>query len=234
MNTPKISFVLPVFNRIAWVGETLQSLLSQTIVKEIEIVVVDDGSTDGTREFLQEWTPQFPEITLILNQKNMGAGKSRNIGIQAAKAPIIGSVDSDDIYADEHATIILQHFEKNPDSEMVNFPYQRVGYLNEPLEDFPGEPFDHEAFLKNGTINFFCNPNCAFKKESALAVGGYEPENVEGQERKTDDVQFITKWVKAGKKIDFQPGFLMLGHRVLPDSMMAKLRGFEPEWAEKK
>jgi glycosyltransferase involved in cell wall biosynthesis len=225
---------MPVFNRVAWVGETLQSLLSQTIIKDIEIVIVDDCSTDGTREFLQEWTPQFKEITLILNEKNMGAGKSRNIGMEAAKAPIIAITDSDDIYTDDHAELILKHFEKNPDSELVNLPYQRIGYFNEALEDFPGEPFDHERFLKDGTINYFCNPATAVKKEAALAVGGYEPENTEGQDKKTDDIQFLTKWVKAGKRVDFQPGFLTLGHRVLPDSMMAKLRGFQPEWAEKR
>lgn len=227
----KISFVLPVFNRVAWIGETLQSLLSQT-VDDYEIVIVDDGSTDGTREFLQEWTPHYKQVKLILNEKNLGAGKSRNIGIEAACAPIVASCDSDDLYADEHGTIILQHFEKNPHSEMVNFPYQRIGYNNEPLEDFPGQPFNHEEFLENGVINYFCNPNCAFKKDVALSMGGYEPEITEGEGRKTDDVQFITKWVQTGHKIDFQPGFLTLGHRVLPDSMMAKLRGFRKEWAQ--
>lgn len=227
----KISFVLPVYNRVAWIGETLQSLLSQT-VEDFEIVIVDDASTDGTREFLQDWTPHYKNVKLILNEKNMGAGKSRNIGIEVACAPIIASCDSDDLYADEHGEIILKHFDKNPTSEMVNFPYQRVGYFNEPLEDFPGAPFDHEQFLKDGSINYFCNPNCAFKKEVALSVGGYEPEIIEGEGRKTDDVQFITKWVRNGHKIDFQPGFLTLAHRVLPDSMMAKLRGFRKEWAQ--
>jgi len=228
---PKISFVLPVYNRVAWIGETLQSLLSQT-VDDYEIVIVDDFSMDGTTNFLINWTQHYPKVKLILNGENMGAGKSRNIGIEAASAPIIASCDSDDLYADEHGEIILKHFEKNPTSEMVNFPYQRIGYMNEPLEDFPGEVFNHEEFLKSGGINYFCNPNCAFKKEVALAIGGYEPEITEGEDRKTDDVQFITKWVKAGHKIDFQPGFLTLGHRVLPDSMMSKLRGFKKEWAQ--
>ena len=229
---PKLSFVLPVYNRVGWIGESLQSLLSQTL-EDYDIIVIDDGSTDGTREFLRDYCPKFPQVKLILNEKNMGAGKSRNIGIEAASSPIIASCDSDDIYNEDHGEIILKHFEKNPTSEMVNFPYQRVGYFNEPLEDFPGEPFDHDRFLQDGIINYFCNPNCAFKKDSALEVGGYEPEDVEGKDRKTDDVQFVSKWVKAGKRIDFQPGFLSLGHRVLPDSMMSKLRGFEKEWATK-
>lgn len=229
---PKISFCLPVYNSVAWIGETLQSLLSQT-VDDYEIIIVDDASTDGTREFLQDWTQHYKQVKLILNEKNLGAGKSRNIAINAASSPIIASVDGDDLYADEHGAIIIEHFEKNPQSEMVNFPYQRIGYTNEPLEDFPGEAFDHDRFIQDGVVNYFCNPNCAFKKESALAIGGYEPEIIEGEGRKTDDVQFLTKWVNSGRKIDFQPGFLALGHRVLPNSMMSKLRGFQKEWAQK-
>lgn len=224
---------MPVFNRVAWIGESVQSLLAQTIVHETEIIIVDDFSTDGTREFLKEWTPQFKEINLILNKKNLGAGQSRNIGMEAAKAPIIGVCDSDDVYCDEHAALILQHFKENPNSEMVNFPYQSVGYYNEVIEKYEGEAFDHDRFLKTGAANYFCNPSAAYRKKSGLEIGGYGSEVFEGDIKLTDDVQFITKWVKAGKKIDFQPGFFVLGHRVLPDSMMVKLRGWTPEWAQK-
>src|SRR6185436_3710282 len=119
---PEISFVMPCFNAVAWIGEALQSLLMQT-VKEIEIIVVDDCSTDGTREFLKEWAPQFPNLKVIYNETNLGAGKSRNIGTEVAKAPIIGICDADDIYADERAKLILAHFKEYPESELVTFPY---------------------------------------------------------------------------------------------------------------
>jgi glycosyltransferase involved in cell wall biosynthesis len=230
---PLISFVLPTYNRMEWIGECLQSLLTQT-VKEIEIIIVEDGSTDGTREFLADWCPQFPNVRVILNETNIGAGRSRNIGAAAAKADIIGVCDSDDIYADQRAELILEHFKLNPKSELVTFPYRAIGYYNEKLEDHEGEPFNHEDFLAHGRVNFFSNPSAAYKKAAAEEIGGYEPE-FEGENLKqTDDVQFLHKWVKSGRKVDFQPGYLICFHRVLQDSMMAKVRGWDPKWATNK
>lgn len=233
MSEPRISFVLPTRNRIEWIGESLQSLLTQTIVHDTEIIVVNDASDDGTKEFLDDWASKFAEVKIIHNETQMGGGKSRNIGMEAARAPIIGVCDDDDVYVDERAKLILEHFELNPKSELVTFPYRSIGYYNEKLEDFPGEPFDHDTFLKDGRVNFFSNPSAAYKKEAAMAIGGYEPEFTGENLKQTDDIQFLTKWVKSGRKVDYQPGYLVCFHRVLPDSMMAKIRGWKPEWASK-
>lgn len=227
-NRPLISFVMPTYNRIEWVGEAIQSILMQT-VKDIELIVVDDGSNDGTREFLTEWGSQFKNMRSIINPKNLGAGVSRNIGMEAAQADIIGVCDSDDIYADERASLILRHFELNPNSELVNFPYQSIDYFNKSLEDFPGEQFDYEYYAKTGRPNYFCNPSAAYKKKAAQEINGYGKEN----EKETDDNQFIRKWIQAGKKVDFQPGFIPCFHRTLPNSMMVKFRGWSPKWVEK-
>lgn len=232
LNLPKLSFVMPCFNANAWIGEAIQSVLSQT-EKDIELVIVNDASNDGTKEFLDDWASQFPNVKIIHNEKNLGAGMSRNIGTEAASAPIIAITDGDDINADERAALILKHFELNPDSELVTFPYLSIGYYNERLEEFVGEPFDHERFLKDGTSNYYSNPATAVKKESLLAVGGFGQEEFTDTVKKTDDQIFLEKWVKAGKKVDFQGGAFVVFHRNLPNSMMAKVRGWQPEWATK-
>ena len=229
---PKISFVMPTRNRLEWIGESLQSLLSQTIVHDTEIIVVDDASDDGTKEFLDDWASKFPEVKIIRNEKQMGGGRSRNIGMEAASAPIIGVCDDDDINPVERAEITLKYFEEHPDSELVNFPNIQIGYCNERLEEFEGEPFDYEKF-KNGQGVYFCNPSAAFKKKSAEEIGGYEPEFSNENVKETDDIQFLRKWVNAGKKVDFVPDYFMVYHRVLKDSMMAKIRGWQPKWATK-
>lgn len=230
---PKLSWVMPTRNRLEWLGESLQSLLTQTIVKETEIIVVNDASNDGTKEFLDEWTPQFKEVKVIHNETQMGGGKSRNIGMEAAQAPLIGVCDDDDLNSDQRGELILEHFKLNPKSELVTFPYRAIGYYNEKLEDFEGAPFDHEAFLERGAITFFSNPSAAYKKEAALAVGGYGSEFTGEHLKETDDVQFLRKWVKSGRKVDFQPGYMVCFHRILADSMMSKIRGWKPEWATK-
>jgi glycosyltransferase involved in cell wall biosynthesis len=219
---------MPTRNRLEWIGESLQSLLTQTI-KEIEIIVIDDASDDGTKEFLDEWAASFPVVKVIHNEKQMGGGVSRNIGMKAATAPIIAICDDDDINADQRAEIILKHFEVNPNSELVNFPYRAIGYFNETIEDFGGEPFNYEQYKKSNKFNYFCNPSVGVKAASLREVGGYEKEN----EKETDDAQFVKKWIDAGKKIDFQPGLIPIFHRNLPDSMMVQHRGWKKEWVQK-
>lgn len=223
---PKLSFVLPTRNRLEWVGECLESLLDQT-EKDIEIIVVNDASDDGTKEFLDEWAVKDSRVRVIHNEKPMGAGFSRNLGADMANSDIIAQSDDDDVYPDDRAEATLRWFNEHPESELVNFPYIRVGFFGEILETFYGGNFDHEAFKKDGTVSYFCNPSCAYRKKSAQEVGGYGSETV----GVTDDIQFVKKWVDSGKKIDFDNRAFGVLHRVLPDSMMAKQRGFNPAWA---
>lgn len=231
--SPKISFVMPCYNANAWIGEAISSCLMQT-EKDTELIIVNDASTDGTKEFLDEWASKFPNVKIIHNEKNLGAGMSRNIGTEAASAPIIAITDGDDINADERAALILKHFELNPESELVTFPYLSIGYYNERLEEFPGEPFNHELFLEKGVSTYYCNPSAAVKKESLLAVGGFGQEEFTDTVKKTDDQIFLEKWVKSGRKVDFQAGAYVTFHRNLPNSMMSKVRGWLPEWVEEK
>lgn len=226
---PKLSWVIPTRNRLEWIGESLQSLLMQTIVKDTEIIVVNDASDDGTKEFLDEWAAQFPEVKIIHNEKQLGGGRSRNIGMEAAQSDIIGVCDDDDISVTERGELILKHFTENPNSELVTFSYQAIGYFNEKIEDVEGRSFDYDAYEKGGEV-FYCNPSSAHKKKSAQEIGGFEPEN----EKETDDLQFLRKWIAAGKKVDFQPGGMVTLHRNLPNSMMVAHRGWSPKWMEAK
>lgn len=225
---PKLTFVLPTRNRIEWVGECIQSLLDQS-EKDIEIIVIDDASDDGTKEFLDEWAAKDLRVRVIHNETPMGAGRSRNLGTELAQADIVAQMDDDDFCPHDRAEATLKWFAEHPDSELVTMPYVRVDYFGEVMEPFWGTEFDHEAFKKDGTVSYFCNPATAYRKAAGLAVGGYGEE----KEGLTDDIQFVRKWVEAGKKIDFDKSIFAVCHRVLPTSMMAQQRGWNPEWAVK-
>lgn len=227
MNDPLISYVVPTYNRVAWLPECLQSLLQQT-VQDVEVIVVDDGSTDGTDEILEWFAKKDPRLRVIYNPKNIGAGLSRTVGHEVARAPIIGISDSDDVYPVERTEITLKWFKEHPESELVNFPYVRVGYFNEILESFEGQAFDEENFRKTGMVNYFCNPTVAVKTDSVLAIP-YRKEET----GKTDDYAFVSDWVKAGRKIDFCKDEPLCMHRVLQDSIMAAFRGWQKEWVTK-
>lgn len=231
---PKLTFVLPTKDRIEWVGECIQSILSQT-EKDIELVIVNDASTDGTKEFLDNWASQDPRVKIFHNDVSKGAGNARNLGTALESSEIIAVCDDDDVYPKDHANNVLRWFSEHPESELVNFPYYRVGFFTELIEPFYGGAFDHEKFKEEGAVSYFCNPACAFKKSSVQEMGGYPPEvrDEKGKCTLTDDAQFVTNWVKSGKKIDFDNRSFGVLHRVLPNSMMADIRGYNPQWTVK-
>jgi glycosyltransferase involved in cell wall biosynthesis len=226
--SPKISFVVPTKNRVEWLPECLGGLLAQSI-QDIEVIVVNDGSDDGTKELLEDHFSVDPRIKVINNSVSKGAGMARNQGNSIAQAPIIGVCDDDDVYPTDRADRILKFFEKYPEGMMMTAPYVQIGYNNQIMEAFDGLAFDEEDFKKNGNINYFCHPAAAYTLKDINEVGGYKPET----DQLTDDVQLVKDWIMAGKKIGFMAGEYLCCHRVLPDSMMVKHRGFNPAWATK-
>ena len=226
MTTPLISFVVPTKNRIEWLPECLDGLLAQN-VGDIEVVVVNDGSDDGTKELLDNHYAVDPRVKVIHNDKSIGGGLSRNRGNQMASAPIIGVCDDDDCYPPNRAEQTLEFFKKYPSGVMMTAPYVQIGYCNETMESFDGQPFDVEAFKKNGEVSYFCHPAAAYTKKDIEEVGGYKAENA----KETDDCQLLRDWINAGKQIGLLQGYFLCFHRVLPDSMMTRFRGFRPEWA---
>ena len=89
-----VSVVVPNHNGALYVGDTLISVLSQTY-PYIEILVVDDGSTDGSLEILSD----FGEKINLIRTLNLGASAARNAGIKAARGEFIALLDNDDIWA---------------------------------------------------------------------------------------------------------------------------------------
>lgn len=92
----KYSIITPQFNSFELMDKYFDSLLNQT-VRDFEVVIVDDCSTDGSWKKLQEYVRQSPlQITLLQAEKNSGPGNARNMGIEAAKGEWITFVDNDD------------------------------------------------------------------------------------------------------------------------------------------
>lgn len=104
-NDPSIFFsvIVPTYNRATLIGDTLQSLLSQTFTS-FEVIVVDDGSTDNTKEVMERWTKRDERIRYFVKQ-NGERGAARNYGIERAKGQYISFIDSDDVAYNDH----LQH-----------------------------------------------------------------------------------------------------------------------------
>lgn len=93
---PKVSVIIPVYNVEEYLRQCLDSVINQTL-KEIEIICVDDGSTDSSLEILKEYAAKDHRITLI-TQQNLHAGVARNAGLAVAKGEYLSFLDSDDFF----------------------------------------------------------------------------------------------------------------------------------------
>lgn len=99
MTMPKVSIIIPVYNRWPHVKDAINSVIEQNY-DNIECIVVDDCSTDGSFSLLKEWAQSQPNITLEQLPENGGAGAARSRGIQLAHSDYIGFLDSDDVLVD--------------------------------------------------------------------------------------------------------------------------------------
>lgn len=113
MPKPLISVIVPVFNGEKYIKETLQTILSQDY-QEKEIIVVDDGSTDGSQEIIRS----FAEIKYIF-QDNSGVPVARNRGIQEAVGEFIAFSDQDDLWKPYKLTEQIKYLMENPNTEFV-------------------------------------------------------------------------------------------------------------------
>lgn len=115
---PKLSVIVPVYNVADYLDWCLDSLAEQTCA-DLEILCVNDGSTDNSHEILVRRQEQDPRI-VIIDKENGGLSSARNAGIKAAKAPVVCFLDSDDQFTPDAAEVIVQTF-ANEQPDVVTF-----------------------------------------------------------------------------------------------------------------
>jgi glycosyltransferase involved in cell wall biosynthesis len=111
---PLLSIVIPCYNVRRFIHATVESALGQTY-GNLEVIVVDDGSTDGTAELLEEVKLSRNDARLIvINQANAGVGTVRNTGVSRAQGEYVGFLDSDDVWHPEKAARQIEVMERDP------------------------------------------------------------------------------------------------------------------------
>ncbi|WFE22741.1 glycosyltransferase family 2 protein [Solwaraspora sp. WMMD937] len=99
MAAPRASVVVPVYNTEAWLGAALASIDRQPRRTELEVVIIDDGSTDSSSEIARDYARRAPGVRYV-RQDNAGLGAARNHGVRLATGNYLGFLDSDDLYPD--------------------------------------------------------------------------------------------------------------------------------------
>lgn len=106
---PRVSVVIPTYNRGWIVNDAVDSVLNQAF-QQYELIVVDDGSTDDTKAILREYGDRIR----VIRQANRGVSAARNRGIRAAKAPLIAFLDSDDVWLADKLSVQVAFFDNHP------------------------------------------------------------------------------------------------------------------------
>lgn len=120
MENVKVSVLVAVFNAEKYLECCLDSLLSQTL-REIQVLCVDDASTDSSWQILQKYAAQDARVEIFRQPSNMGQAKARNLALHHAKGQYTCFLDSDDYLAEDALRLLVESFEKDAEVDAVLF-----------------------------------------------------------------------------------------------------------------
>ncbi len=174
----KVSVIIPTYNYGKYLQESLSSVLKQTY-SAFEIIIIDDGSTDNTQDFIQPYLSN-PTVKYIKTE-NTGVSSARNTGIKLAKSPLIAFLDADDIWHYDKLEKQLPLF-KNP---MVGVVYSLKDTFNEngPRENYErGKLFRGNILPYLMTHNFICSSSAVVRYECLKKVGLFDSRLSQGED----------------------------------------------------
>ncbi|MGQ9690926.1 MAG: glycosyltransferase family 2 protein [Thermoproteota archaeon] len=176
-SSPKVSVIIPTYNRANCVGDAIRSVLDQTY-KDFEIIVVDDGSTDNTSEVLAE----FGDKIHVIRQENAGVSAARNAGIKAARGEWIAFLDSDDIWEPQKLEVQVRDLEAHPEVvahevdaiiELSSGGNINLFKLRGLSEEFKKHPLRERPLIDVLIVQMF-TPCCLVRKEILDKVGYFD------------------------------------------------------------
>lgn len=163
-----ITVVIPVKNRAELVKRTLQSIANQTVAPTA-VILVDNGSADGTLHVLQQWAANHPNTTVI-SELDEGASAARNAGLAIVSTPYVMFFDSDDIMPPRHIEQVVEGLKNN------NYP--SIAAFNLVLIDTHGKkhpkPFRHGDPMEMHLFHtILSTQRCVISTELAQSIGGW-------------------------------------------------------------
>ena len=175
---PVVSVVMSVFNGERFLREAVDSILNQTFT-DFEFIIVNDGSTDGTREILESYEDQR---VVLIHQENMGLTKSLNRGIERASGTYIARQDADDRSFPERLAAQFAFLSAHKDVVLVGSAVEVVSGSGNTLATFrhPTEPDEIRLTLRK--YNCFWHGSVMFRRDGFLALGAYSEQFVTAQD----------------------------------------------------
>jgi glycosyltransferase involved in cell wall biosynthesis len=205
---PLVSIIIPSYNHAQYLGDAIRSVLYQDY-HDFEIIVVDDGSTDNSRELVA----QFGDKVWYIYQENAGLSAARNAGIRAAKGSLIGVLDADDLYEPMFLNMLVDALKADPEADGAYCGYQFVDQENNLLPQIENRPVPsdelHHALLDG---NFFVPESIFLRRYVYDEVGPFDVSL-----RACEDWDM---WLRVTKKFKIiHVPDILTRHRILAGSM---------------
>jgi len=176
---PKISVCIPTHNRARYLGQSIDSVFSQTL-QDFEIIVYDDASSDDTNEVLARVLD--PRLRCFRQSHNVGIARNRNSCLTVARGEYIAWLDSDDLYQPEMLELQSAVLDRHPEVGLVHGAYHVIDSVGRQLPDWP-RPFTHdiieagkEAFRELVVSNYVIAPTVMVRRNCYTRVGPYAAE----------------------------------------------------------
>jgi len=188
MSEPKISVVMPVYNAGRFLEPAIRSIVSQTF-SELELVIVDDSSTDGSVEVSREWARQDDRVRLFENQERLGHSATSNLAASLARAEYVARMDADDVSHPERLAGEWKVMSQTADVVLV-------GTLSDGIDadGRPVRPRDRWRIVRRSYFAPFPHGSILFRKDAFNAVAGYT-----GSAMRVGDQDLYHRMAKHGR-----------------------------------
>lgn len=170
-HAPRVTVLLPVYNAETYLNDAIQSILQQTF-PDFELLAINDGSTDGSREILK--SIKDTRLIVVENDTNCGIIEALNKGLKLAKGEFVARMDADDIAVSERLERQVRFFDEHPNVALVG------GGAN--LMDDKGMvfgvckvPLSYSEILERiFSVNCFIHPSVMMRRKAIQTIGGYD------------------------------------------------------------
>ncbi|HEU5213588.1 MAG TPA: glycosyltransferase [Gaiellaceae bacterium] len=195
MSPPRVSVVTPAFDAGQTIGATVASVLGQTY-RDLELVVVDDGSTDGTAAIVEA----HGGPVRVVRQENRGVAAARNRGIEAAAGELIAFCDADDFLLPQHVERLVRVWDDHGGIATANSYWLLPGGIRRSKRryrgGFPNPKGQRRAILEQN----FVSPLSVFPRSLVEEIGAFDVER-----RRAEDWDFWLRAIFAGRRVTLQP-----------------------------
>jgi len=218
---PKVSIVLPTFNRAGFLRDALGAIRAQRC-DDWELLIIDDGSTDDTRDVVEGLAGGMPGLVRYIHQTNRGAYGARNTGLNHARGTYVAFFDSDDLWLPHHLERCVAALDAHPELDWVygscKMVDHRTGAVGDDNNFYPGgkpRPFLQLATRRDGDLHMIDDTrvvDCQIRhglyaglQNSVIRAHLFRTARFDERYRVVEDVLFLIRALASGARIGYFP-----------------------------